>query len=217
MPTRVGIYLRDTTGSSYGVPHIGNKPRVSATPYLYDIVKGNVAGHVALHKFGRNQAVGAADEIIWTPGGTGHYPYNATACPLNIVSTDLDDTGSGIGARTVSIEGLDAAGSSYIETITMNGDIPVLTTGSYLRVFRAKVLTAGASVENEGLINIRDIAGGSIMAQIDTGQNQAEMAMWTVPAGSTFYMVHLWASESATKTTRIILMARPQGRCSTTK
>jgi hypothetical protein len=37
--------LIDDLGVAFGVKQIDGKPRVSSTPYLYDIAEGNVTGH----------------------------------------------------------------------------------------------------------------------------------------------------------------------------
>lgn len=47
----------DENGLSYGIKHVGNKPRVSAMPYLYDIAEGNVSGHTAKSIMGYNAAL----------------------------------------------------------------------------------------------------------------------------------------------------------------
>ncbi len=203
----------DDSGTVYGIKQIDGKPRVSSVPYLYDIAEGNVANHYALHKFGYNSTVGAAEETIWEESTP--YSYLAAATVLKISSSDVDDTAAGAGARTVAISGLDTNYDEINETITLNGRTAVNSVNSYLRIFRGRVLTAGATESNEGTIYVGTgavVAGvpANVYATITVGHNQSLMAFWTVPNAHTAYMTHFYASTGvANKTTEILLYIRP--------
>jgi hypothetical protein len=115
------------------------------------------------------------------------------------VSDDTDDTSAGTGARTVEIEGLDSSWNVLTETVTMNGTTPVVTTGSFLRVYRARVVTAGSSGTNEGTITFTNTTSSNIIAQIsvdNSGFGQTLMACYTIPAGKTGYLISLDFSSS---------------------
>jgi len=204
--------LQDIMYDYFDTEKVGGKPRFSSTPYLYDVAEGNVAEHYALHKFGRNAAVGSTAEPIWTASTA--YSYLSSAEVLQVSSNNTADDGSpaGTGAQTVVISGLDGNYDEVSATVTMDGTSTVATTGtSFLRVFRAYVATAGSGGANAGVISIRNNANAVTLAQIAVGRNQTEMAMWTVPAGHDFFMIKLWASESASQATQITLWARPLG------
>jgi hypothetical protein len=69
----------------------------------------------------------------------------------------------------------------------------VLTTNSFIRVFRAYVVTAGSGDTAAGTIYVGagSVTAGvpaTVYAVIEIGDNQTVMAMWTVPAGYTFYI-----------------------------
>ena len=86
--------LVDENGTPYGVKHLDNKPRVVSSPYLYEIGKGNIPGHKAIHKFGYNGDVdtgGAGYEVVWSAGGT--YPWQTAAEQMQ-VSAGANDTGA---------------------------------------------------------------------------------------------------------------------------
>ena len=192
--------------------YVDNKQRISSMPYLYDIAKGNVADHIALHKFGRNGAVGSTAEPVWT--GSGAYTYLSAAEVLKVSSGDTaDDYPSGTGARTVTLIGLDTNHDEITETVEMDGagTNSVATTNSFLRIYRAYVATAGSGGTNAGLIEIKNNAATVTHARIEIGMGQTEMAMWTVPDDYTFYLTNLWASESAVASTTITLWVRPDG------
>jgi len=192
-----GMQLQDESGTAYGVKHVGNKPRVSSMDYLYDIAEGNIGDHLALNKFGHNETVGATWETIWTASNV--YPYMTVADQLEVLSDDADDDDTDTGAWTVNISGLDGNWDEANETITMDGATPVTTTGSYIRVFRAKVVTAGTSGVNEGTITIRDQDTDVSRAEIDEEIGQTLMAVWTVPDGYTFYMSSWYAGSAVSK------------------
>ncbi len=96
----------DENGVAYGVKHIENKPRVSSMPYLYDVAEGNIPDHMAINKFGHNNAVGTTWETIWT--GSNLYPYMTVADQLEVLSDDANDDDADTGAWTVQLSGLDA-------------------------------------------------------------------------------------------------------------
>jgi len=77
--------------------------------------------------------------------------------------------------------------------VTLSGQTPVNTVKSYLRMFRAFVVTAGSGGTAAGTIYV---GGGTVTAgvpatvyaEIVLGDNQTTMALWTVPAGYTAYI-----------------------------
>jgi hypothetical protein len=73
----------------------------------------------------------------------------------------------------------------------MNGTATVTTTGSFLRIFRARVITAGTSETNAGDITITDQDTSTTRATISAGNGQTLMAVYTVPAGKTAYIVKI--------------------------
>lgn len=196
----------DENGAEYGVKHVDNKPSVTNTSYLYDIVKGNVADNYSLNKFGHNPTVGADYETIWS--GSNIYPYLTTADQLEVLSDDADDTSAGTGARTIKIYGLDSSYDEINESVTMAGAGVQTTTASFLRVFRAEVVTAGASLINEGTITIRDQDTDTTRALIDPNLGQTTMAVWTVPNGYTFYMTSWYLGSSVAKVINIGIWTR---------
>jgi len=154
-------------------------------PY-FAMGRGAVEGVDFVHKFGRNAAVGAALETIWSAGGL--YSYLTAATVLKVSSGDVDDTIAGAGARTVELQGLDASYLPITELVKLNGQTAVNTKKLFLRIFRMRALTAGASGKNEGIIyagtgNITTGVPDNIYAQIDAGLSQTLMALYTIPAG----------------------------------
>ena len=151
-----------------------------------EVAKGNVPGHSGVNKFGYNGVVGSSFETIWSVGG--EYPWMATHNTLLVESSSAeDDSKGGSGAQTISIEGLDENYKVVTETIALYGVTQVSTANSYLRIHRAKVLTAGNTGKAQGTITLKN--GATIVCAIDADyDNQSLMSVYTVPAGYTAYI-----------------------------
>ena len=190
----------NTTGST--------TPSSAEIDFYLAVAKGDFTGYTNVSKFGINASVKSGGwESIWE--GSDLYPWPTAAATLSVVSASANDTSGGTGARTVEIQGLDSNWDLLTETITMNGLTPVVTTGSFLRVFRARVVTAGSLKSNAAQITMS--SGGTALAYItyDTiGMGQTLMAVYTIPAGKTGYIININASSAKDNEHRFRLMTR---------
>ncbi len=134
-------------------------------------------------KFGKNEDAAAADGevLVWDVGTT--YPYQTTAQALEIVSDSADDNGAGTGAQTVQVTGLDENWDIQTETVQMNGLTAVDLTGTYIRVYRLALLTAGSGGTNAGTITLRVDGGGSTLASMPAGDGASFLSLMPVPRG----------------------------------
>ena len=157
------------------------------------ISSGALQGYSAINKFGRNPNIGGAPETIWMYGG--RYVFLTSPSTVYAHSADTDDSVSGTGARTVTIQGLDVNYESIEETVTVSSG--VASTAQFLRVFRAFVATAGSTGTNEGnvLISTGAAGTGTVLADIGIvgtgttyGLGQSQLALYTIPAGKTGYL-----------------------------
>ena len=172
----------------------GNILNTSGSASNIPIANGDVDGYAAIHKFGRNPNVGNAPETVWMHGGK--YQYLAVDSPstLYAYSANAQDSASGTGARTITIQGLDNNFNEIEETVTVGG---AATTLEFLRVYRAFVATAGSLNTNIGDVLISTASGGTgtVLADIGTigtgttfGLGQTQLALYTIPAGKTGYL-----------------------------
>ena len=159
-----------------------------------NIARGLVRGASVIHKFGRNPNVGGIPETIWEQGGV--YTYLTVASTIYVYGADAQDGAAGTGARTVTVQGLDANYNAIEETLTVDGAV---STKSFLRVFRAFVASAGSLQTNKGdvLVSTGASGGGTVLAKIATigtgtvyGQGQTNLALYTIPAGKTGYLTN---------------------------
>jgi len=187
----------------------GNRLRTQSFDYLYAIAEGLVTGHSNLIKFGTRTSVASnTPSTVWE-GNTALYGYMSTAQQLKVSSSSaLDIATTGTGARTLFISGQDSTNAEISETINMNGVTAVTTANSYLRVYKAYVVTCGTEFTNAGKITITNNAGTVEQAVINTGDGQTLMSIWTVPVGKAAYVVNGAVSTDSNKGARISLFTR---------
>lgn len=150
----------------------------TSEPFELQVSRGQITLHYKLHKFGFNSLVQDVEETIWDVGGI--YAYPSSAVKMTATSTD----GANDEDLQVTIQGLDADYNELSETVTLDGTGVGETNGFFLRVFRAFI---AGSQEPSGTINITNAS--TTYARITLGENQTLMALWTVPAGYTAYML----------------------------
>ena len=143
-----------------------------------------------INKFGRNPDVDSGNTAdVWDYGGTGNapdYPWPTAAAETTIVSDSVNDTAAGTGARTVHVQGVDADYKILEETATLNGTSAVTLAGQFLRIFRARVATAGSGETNAGNVDVKH--GATVLARITAGYGQTLMALYTTPAKRAMYL-----------------------------
>lgn len=149
--------------------------------FLIEVAKGNIRGHSLVSIISRNPSLGPPFEDLWGPGGIMVFPTGAES--WEIISTDVDDSSAGTGARTVTIESLDANYVAQLTTVTLNGTSAVAISGTHLRPRVALVATAGSSKSNEGTITVRVSGGGAVRNVIMSGFSVSQDGHFTVPAG----------------------------------
>jgi hypothetical protein len=186
-------------------------------PFELQVARGQIAYHESEFKFGFNPDVDDALETVWSQGGL--YSYLTSASVLKVSSSSTADTSAGTGARTVLIAGLDADCNEISETVTLNGQTEVNTTNSFYRVFRMTVKTAGTGAQNAGIIyaGTGTVTAGvpaNVYGAIAIGDNQTLMALWTVPANYTAYLLQTDVTVATTQNNKyatITLVVRPEG------
>lgn len=139
-----------------------------------------------------DRADAATTQQIWNlPGvATGSNPYN-------IVSTSASDLYLALtGASILTIWGLPDWDSKEIsEEIQLNGTTPVQTANEYVAIHRMSVTSYGTIGVNVGTITATKVGpGAQIVAQINPGWGQTEMAIYAIPSIQSAYLTNWYAS-----------------------
>ena len=151
------------------------------------VAKGQFDDISHAHPFGAVPAMSQNQTgTIWDVNDTT-YPWAswATAGTLSIPAVNASDNG-----KTVTIVGLDSNYDMLTESVTVSSSVAVTTTAEFKRVNRAYI--GNGSAINVGNINIQK--GGVTVARITANNGQTAMAVYTVPAGYTGYILQGAAS-----------------------
>lgn len=159
--------------------------------FQLDVSFGIIPGYRTVTLLGHNPDIdtGTVPEDVWSGGGL--YPFMDAAGSLEIVSASADDAAAGTGARTVTIDFLDA---NYVEssvTVTLNGTTAVAISGTWFRINGATVITAGSGRVNAGDITIRDAGAGATRSIMPAGAGILKQSIFTVPAAHTLCLTAL--------------------------
>lgn len=157
--------------------------------FLLDVARGRVAKTAIVRRFGINADIDtASEEDVLALGGDA--PWNSSAQSLEAVSDSTDDvSGSGTGARTIRVRGLNGAYADASETVSMNGTTPVNLSNTYVGDIRAELLTAGSGETNAGNITIRIQSAGASQALMPAGFGRSLASTYIVPANKTAYLI----------------------------
>lgn len=150
--------------------------------YGLGIAKGQFDDITHIHKFGAVPAMSQNQTgTIWDVNDTT-YPWSSfdTAGTLSIPAVNASDNG-----KSIVLVGLDNDYLELTETVTVSSSGATTTTQSFKRIFRAYV--TNGSVTNVGDIVVQK--GGTTVATIKAGKAQTLMAVYTVPAGKTGYIL----------------------------
>lgn len=164
------------------------------------IAEGNVKDVTNINKFGSTSNTITALSTIWdAEDTTAIYPYPANGVVTIAGASNTDDDG-----ELVEVQGLSADYGLQTEQIVIGGT----GTKTFSRVFRAFMV----STDNSQDININ--MGASLAARIIAGAGQTQMAVYTIPAGYTGYLMKIHGSSDrnqGTTATQFTLRAREEG------
>lgn len=189
----------------------------TSEPFYLQVARKQIQFHESIFKFGFNPDIDDALETIWAQGGL--YSYLSAATVLKVSSSSTADDEGSTGAETVELFGLDADYNEINETVTLDGQTAVNTTKEYLRINRMVVRSAGSGGQNAGVIyaGTGTVTAGvpaNKYATIAIGDNQSLMALWTVPAGYTAYVLQTDITLATTQNNKyatLHFVARPFG------
>jgi len=149
--------------------------------------RGKLRNAFHVHKFGVNTApANGVEETVWD--GSTLYPWSTWDAGADTIY--LKSSATGDESKTIFIQGLDADYNLQSETITLDAadsTVGVASANTYVRLFR---MYNNGSIPLVGNVSAHYAsAGGTAVARILIGQEQTLMAIYTVPAGHTAYVM----------------------------
>ncbi len=136
----------------------------------------------------------SAGENLVVAGGNTELVSNQSANPTQpateyvavIVSGSANDDRTGTGVKKVTVYGVDLACAAISEDIEMDGTSNVSTTDKFLRIDRLVAEWTGSGGKAAGAITAK--LNTNTVAQINTGENESQMAYSTVATGAAGYV-----------------------------
>jgi len=175
----------------------GNIINTAGSASNIPIAGGDVSGYSHINKFGYRDVIAGSYQTIWDKAAD--YTYVA-AGPLLVTSSNTADDNGG----TVEVQGLDENYLPVTEVLTIGG---AASTAQFSRVFRALMITSTTNGTNQGTISIKN--GATDVALIRPENGQTLMALYTIPAGKTGYLLKVHGSVDANNDATFRIYARP--------
>ena len=145
-----------------------------------DIAAGTYTGYAYINKFGYRE-IPASLTAYYSVTSQGTYTFPTATDTATVTSSDAGDDNGG----TVLVSGLDGDYNQVEETITIGQS----GTQQFLRVHRARLVTANTGSTNSGNITVE--VDGDTVAYIPSGYGQTLQCAYTVPAGHTAYIFQI--------------------------
>ncbi len=147
-------------------------------PFDLQVARGQVDGHSTVNIYGYQPAVGTTSIPVWENATAYTYPLSAITMYLS---------GSNGDTAQITIVGLDASYVPISEVVTLSGTTPVATTKQYLRI-NSMFVSMGSATNPAGIVYLKNQAATVTYAQINAGVGRTQAAIYTVPAGFTYFL-----------------------------
>lgn len=148
--------------------------------------------------------------ILWPLGGED-YPWPQTAQGVCIaLGGDPRDIAGGSGARTITIEGLDASWNKATETLATNGrSASAITSTQFIRINRVYVSACGTyGGSNDGNISIENTTSLDVLAYIKAGAGETQQSPYSIPSRKRAYLTNIVPSITSGKPHDVRLLKR---------
>lgn len=149
--------------------------------FALNVARGKVRGASVRNMFGFNEAIGTTMRTVWELANTTAYVFPTSALPMTIASDIGTTADNGV---QILISGVDINYEEISEVVTINNATPPVTQGFYR--INDMITVSGNATGNITATN-NGVTYGKIIAGL--GRNQA--AIYTVPAGCSFYLMRI--------------------------
>jgi hypothetical protein len=149
--------------------------------FLLQLARGHISNHSFNHKFGAVPAMSnGTTGTVWDVNDT-IYPWSTwdTAGTVSVATVNASDNG-----KQITIQGLDADYNFQEETIIMSSSGAVAGTKTFKRLNRGFIA--------DGSTNVAEVTvtkSGTTVLKITAAKGQTLMAVYTVPANKTAYLL----------------------------
>ena len=151
-------------------------------PFELQVARNQIMGHSVQNIFGYQASLTTTLYPIWENLSAYTYPVSATT--MLLYSSSASDTNV-----SVLINGLDANFNPISETLVLtNGATGVTTVNSYLRI---NGMLLNSSVGNVGKLSLSNAGKTITYAAMTANLGKSQAAIYTVPAGYTFYLTRV--------------------------
>ena len=156
-------------------------------PFELQVSRSQITWHTPTNIFGYGTTPSTAGlfRTVWENMTTTDYVFPTSATTMTL-------TGGSGDTATITIVGLDANYNVLTENLVLNGATGVTTANSYFRI-NSIFVASGSATNPANTVTLTN--GGVTYAQINTATingvtssiGTSQMAVYTVPAGNTFY------------------------------
>ena len=189
---------------------------MNSADFYTEVQKGNIPGHSMVNKYGRAPTSTINVESSISDLGLMQFPAAASTMRVK-AGGNAADTAAGAGAREITIYGLDETGAYAEEAVaTAGASASTATTTTFLRVFRARVTSAGAYTTtsiatvgvNQAAVTIEDSASAADYVRIPAFEGTTEYGGYHVALGATAYLIDSHVNVDASKSSDVVLYQR---------
>ena len=160
--------------------HLG--VNMSSPDFFLDSARGVYNNISSVNKFGAVPAMSQNNTgTVWDVNDTD-YPWSAWATATTVT---VDRASASDADKQLVIEGLDENYEAATDTVTLTNATGNASTQTFIRVFRAYMTNGSAT--NVGNVDIK--VSTTVVARITAGKCQTLMAIYTVPAGHSAYIL----------------------------
>lgn len=178
--------------------------------FYNEVKQGNIPEYSLVHKFGRNDDIlNNVWDIVSPSSPSGTFPASGIAVRIKAGGNTADSV-SGVGAREITVIGIDTTLQEISETIVTSGvNASLATTVSFWRIYRAFVSDVGTYGEaNVNDIIIEDSNGINEMLTIKANEGQTQHGAYSIPFGKTGYLLSVDLTVDSSKAADFRLFVR---------
>lgn len=166
----------------------------TSEPFELQVARGQISYHSVVNIFGTATAIGTAYRTPWELANTNALPLISTAAQLDVASSNAADT-----SQVVQLQGLDADYNQITENISLNGTSTITTAQSF------KAINTFVTISGNCAGDVTAKISSVVYAQITAGTGRNQAAIYTVPAGFSFYLARIDAfSATATGASKFV-------------